>query len=212
MTTNIWQQQPFILGILLGLGAAIPIGPVNLEIIRRNLNYSKYHGVLFGLGACSADLFYFLLLSLGLLSIMTTPFVIKTTGLIGTVILAYFSLCCFRQRSFETTAITKSANSHHTQLLSGFIMTCFNPYTIFFWLGLSAQVVALQHNHSHSSLYAAGIGVMTGTVSWVLCLNIIIAAIKHKLSHRVNSALNYSGGILLLLFATLSFAHLFIKL
>ncbi len=212
MAASIWQQQPFIFGVFLGLGAAIPIGPINLEIIRRNLNYSKYHGMIFGLGACSADLFYFLLLSLGLLRIMTTPFVIKSIGLIGAVILAYFSLCCFSQRPTETAAITKSANSYHTQLLSGFMMTCFNPYTIFFWLALSTQVIALQHGHDDSSLYTAGAGVIFGTVSWVLCLNIIIATIKHKLSNRINRALNYSGGLLLLLFAVLSFAHVFIKL
>ncbi len=33
------QISHLLFGLLLGWGAAIPIGPMNLEIIRRNLRY-----------------------------------------------------------------------------------------------------------------------------------------------------------------------------
>jgi threonine/homoserine/homoserine lactone efflux protein len=38
-----------LFGILLGMGAAIPIGPINLEIIRRNLRFGTSFGIATGM-------------------------------------------------------------------------------------------------------------------------------------------------------------------
>lgn len=54
----------YFLGVLVGFGVAIPIGPMNLEIIRRNLNFGLSSGLSFGVGIISADLTYLLLLNL----------------------------------------------------------------------------------------------------------------------------------------------------
>ena len=66
----------FIFGLFLGWGAAIPIGAINLEIIRRNLRFSTASGLAFGLGACVADVTYLVLLSVGILQFLNYPFVL----------------------------------------------------------------------------------------------------------------------------------------
>src|SRR3954453_5510847 len=46
------------LGFFIGLIAAIPIGPVNLLVVRRTLAYDPLHGFMSGLGAVLADAVY----------------------------------------------------------------------------------------------------------------------------------------------------------
>src|SRR5688500_11761514 len=52
-------------GIVLGLGAAAPIGPVNVEIARRTLRDGFAAGFFTGLGAVTVDVLYATLASFG---------------------------------------------------------------------------------------------------------------------------------------------------
>ena len=88
-----------ILGLLLGWGAAIPIGPMNLEIIRRNLTYGTRYGVALGLGVCSADITYIALLSFGALVVLNHPLPLAIIGFIGSIILAWFGYNALRLKS-----------------------------------------------------------------------------------------------------------------
>lgn len=189
------------MGILLGLGAAVPIGPINLEIIRRNLSYGVVTGLVFGLGACCADLIYLVLLSYGWLSIFAKPEILAITGSIGALILLYFAY----------GALTaKVVHQHHLEIhfrptlhkdfFSGLMLTMSNPFTILFWASISSQVVSLTVNQTHATLYG-GLGVLIGTFGWVVALNTFIHFTKHRISDKVILILNKLGGILLLGFA-----------
>lgn len=50
--------QALGLGVVLGLAAAVPIGPVNVELARRTLSRGWRSGVALGLGAVSVDVVY----------------------------------------------------------------------------------------------------------------------------------------------------------
>ena len=85
-------------------------------------------------------------------------------------------------------------------------MTLLNPMTILFWSSISVQLAALSHRGTVSALYV-GIGVLVGTVSWILALNSAIHFTRHRLSDKVMHYLNIAGGILLLGFAAFGFWH-----
>jgi L-lysine exporter family protein LysE/ArgO len=189
-----------VIGILLGLGAAIPIGPINLEIIRRNLHGGTWAGLLFGLGACSADLIYLILLSLGALSLFTHPLILKIVAFVGAFVLVYFAYCAFTAKSPPKTQLTIGETMLIKQFLSGLLLTFSNPMTILFWASISTQVVTLSAKHPQAVIFA-GLGVVIGTFSWVLGLNTFIHMTKHKISDRVIGVLNKIGGLILLSFA-----------
>src|SRR5215510_7591743 len=54
----------FIRGILFGIGAAAPIGPVNVEIARRALRHGFFAAFALGCGAVTVDVTYAVLASL----------------------------------------------------------------------------------------------------------------------------------------------------
>lgn len=188
-----------LIGILLGLGAAIPIGPVNLEMIRRNLRYGTPYGVMLGLGACSADVTYLILLCAGALVLLQYPEVLRVIGFCGSLVLGWFAINAFRAKLSDTpdVAVMPSLVRYG---LEGYLITMINPYTILFWASISSQISLAALSDSNMVLLA-GIGVVIGTVSWVIFLNGLLHFTRHKLTQRVIRWLNYLGGMILLGFA-----------
>jgi L-lysine exporter family protein LysE/ArgO len=191
----------FFFGLLLGWGAAIPIGPINLEIIRRNLRMGTSYGIALGIGACTADVTYLLLLSLGALAILTHVAVMNVVNVVGSLILAWFGYSALRMQ-VSTSAEDKPKNNYPVwrHAVEGYFLTLINPGTILFWASVSAQVATISHQHVNSPLYA-GVGVALGTFSWILSLNGFLHVTRHRLSPRMTHYLNCAGGVILLGFA-----------
>lgn len=188
-------MHTLFIGILMGWGAAIPVGPVNLEVARRNLSQSTQIGIIFGLGACSADLIYLVLLCVGAVYLLQHPVILNTVGLIGSVILLWFAWMAFHARAKDSSSL-KTSNPI-AAYRDGLIMTFFNPYTILFWASISSQVTMLTGN-KQASLLMAGIGLIIGTVSWVLSLNLVLHVNRKRLPEKVDHYLNITGGFILL--------------
>ncbi len=205
------QLAHLVFGLMLGWGAAIPIGPMNLEIIRRNLKYGSLYGVALGIGACTADVTYIILLALGALTILHYAIVLKIVGILGSLVLAWFGYSALKlnsnkldQQPNRLTSPQNTALWLHTR--DGYILTLINPYTILFWSSVSSQIAVMSQN-SHLPLFYASVGVLIATLSWVISLNIVLNFTKHRLSSKTMQLFNYFGGVLLLLFAVLGLWH-----
>lgn len=198
-----------IFGLLLGYGAAIPIGPINLEIMRRNLHFGTAMGLALGFGACSADVTYLVLLSLGALKILAYPLVLKIIGVVGSVILAWFGYNALRLKS-SANDNNKPLTTHSfwRNYLEGYVLTLINPYTILFWSSISTTLALVTHANSQAIVYA-GIGVLLSTSSWIVGLNTLLHFTKHRFSPRVMRWLNIMGGVILIGFAIIGLWHAF---
>lgn len=158
-----------IFGLLLGWGAAIPIGPINLEIIRRNLHFGTLVGIAFGLGACTADLIYLVLLSLGILNILVHPLILKVIGLMSSIILIWFGVQALKLNSTKIAGIKGKNTKEHSvwrNFVEGCGLTLVNPYNILFWTSVSSTLILTTHHHivHYATLYE-GLGVLVGTWS-----------------------------------------------
>lgn len=204
------QLHLILIGLLLGWGAAVPFGPINLEIVRRNLRYGAKYGIALGIGADFVDLTYLILLSMGALAILTHPLILKIVGIIGSFILAWFGIAAIRMKTTANSTnkklekeVTYSSLRH---FFEGYALTVFNPYTILFWSSISAQIANIAYKGSSAATYTA-IGVMLGTISWVLALNIALHFTRHRISAKVMQWLNFAGGVILCGFAIVGFCH-----
>src|SRR4051794_37888984 len=86
--------RPIIAGIVLGLGAAIPIGPVNVEIARRALHQGFWTGVALGLGAVTVDVFYAIVSTLSFTKVLNQPTILLVMTAGGACLLAYLGVQC----------------------------------------------------------------------------------------------------------------------
>jgi len=189
----------FFYGMLMGLGAAVPFGPINLEITRRNLHDGTTAGISFGLGPCLADVTYLALFGFGALTLLQYPGILRVLGLVGSLVLAWYGIKALRTKSAGALPESKK-KTVLKQILAGYGMTLFNPYTVLFWSSITAQIALISGAEGHGLLKAA-LGVLAGSIGWVFSLNGLLHFTRHKLPQKIVRSLNWIGGILLLIFA-----------
>lgn len=188
-----------IVGLLVGWGVAIPMGPMNLEIIRRNLNYGLQAGLRFGLGICSADLTYLILLNLGALTIISHSRLMGVIGILGAMVLIWFAYKTFKMPAVSNPEVKPAAPSWHN-LRDGYLLTLLSPFTILFWTSMSSQIAVNAVASQHAMLGIA-IGVILGTNSWMIGFNLVLHRTRHYISAKTMAYFNLIGGMILLGFA-----------
>lgn len=195
----------FITGLLLGWGAAIPLGPINVEIIRRNLLFGTPSGVAMALGATMADTCYILLILGGILVFLNHPVVLEGIGFVGAFVLAWFAYKSFTAKVVDSHKTLQAWNFYHTWV-AGFLMTLLNPFTIIFWSSVSSLIANYATGQTGAVFYAS-LGVIVGTLSWSMSLNTVLHFTRHKISPRIMRRLNMIGGLILLGFAISGIIH-----
>src|SRR3954462_12438685 len=135
-------------GITLGLGAAAPIGPVNVEIARRAIRGGFRAGFLLGLGAVTVDVSYVILASLSVRLFLDYPRVMLGMGVAGGAFLILLGIECLRGASKEWAkekegnsaadtaaapgAVAEAQVRPRRNYLTGVMMTALNPMTLAF--------------------------------------------------------------------------------
>ena len=191
-------------GITVGLGAAVPIGPVNIEIMRRNLNQGLKAGISFALGACFGDLLYLITLLLGILHTFKHQRFFNTLSLLGSIVLFYFAYQCLSTRKTETTCPQPSSfptSSILTYFFQGLLMALLNPYTLLFWASIGSQIIHLSTSLLSSHAITAGTGVFLGTLLWAVSFNLVVAKLNVLMRPSTVHYLNAIGGVILFAFA-----------
>lgn len=161
-------------GIALGLGAAAPIGPVNVEIARRTFRQGFPAGFALGCGAVTVDVTYAILSSLSLRDLLTRPAVLWPVTVGGIAFLFYLSFLSLRGavRDWRADPLTKPAVAQPASgasgaYLTGLLMTLLNPMTIGFWfMAVPAALGAITANPTND-LPMICTGVFIGTIGWV---------------------------------------------
>jgi threonine/homoserine/homoserine lactone efflux protein len=186
-----------MMGLLMGFAVVLPVGPLNLEIIRRALRFGALEGIILGLGAIAADIIYLFLLSVGYLSLLNNAHLLHIIGIVGSFIIAYFGYRAIVDSSSSMNNEKVIPQSYFKQGLQGFLIAFFNPFVILFWLSLSSQIAALTNN-SLSLFALTAFGVVLSAIIWLVFLNTLIHFTKNKLNHRFIKTINWIGGLLLI--------------
>ena len=209
--TQDFMPTPFSLvarGVALGLGAAVPIGPVNVQIARRTLRGGFWQGFALGCGAVTADVTYAALTSLGLRRAFAVPAVEWTVRVGGVALLGYLGMLCLRGEREAWRGDLISAGepaagrgAHRSAYLTGLAMTLFNPMTLAFWfVAVPALVGSVAENVAHE-LPLVGAGVFIGTLAWVVCFSSALALAGRFRRNWWLAAADAAGGATLLVFA-----------
>ncbi|WP_445374365.1 LysE family translocator [Photorhabdus tasmaniensis] len=189
---------------LLGLGAAAPVGPINIEIMRRHLNISCLHAVIFGLGACFADIIYLLLLGAGVLQLFSNTIFMPIFGFLGALIVIWFGITSFlNKKNEENRNIIRKP--YHRQFFDGVLLTLLNPYNVIFWLSVSVQLNNI--TSGKYSLFIGASGTIIGVIFWVALINAVIFFSRKMLNHRVIKFINYISGVILIILGIYFFSY-----
>ena len=199
-------MDSFITGILLGLGVAIPIGPLNILIMNYSLS-SFGRGFALGMGAMSADILYFVLLSLGVLVVFDNTWIFKSIALFGAIFLLYMAWACYKNASKMLAKIsnTEREESLLACYLKGLGLNSINPFIVGFWLSLSSVVA------SSANWMIAALGVLLALFAWVLGLSIVTSLARRIISAKVARIFSYVSAVLMLFFTAFLIYNTFLK-
>ncbi len=196
-------MHEYLQGILLGLGVAIPIGPINILIMSHAINsYSR--ALMLGIGAMCADAIYLLLSSLGISRIIHIPIIFYAIAICGSLFLLYMAWELYRNAKHKISVKPITADKHLTILIKGLLINLLNPYVIMFWLSLSASIAGISDKFSLTL-----IGLICGIVLWITLFPLIVHINRKLISEKIAMYLAYISATLLVIIAIMMVYRIF---
>jgi threonine/homoserine/homoserine lactone efflux protein len=172
----------FISNFLLGVALTLPLGPVNLEVIRRGLRQGLWKALESATGALTAELIYFSLVYFGLARFATHPTISIGLGVMGVFLLLYFGYLNYKDYVYSALVGKEQEESgiYRSAYVSGFLITFVNPLNVFLWIGIIGGFFA-----QNASLFISS-GVLVGII-----LSLYSIAIMSKIASKL-----LKGGLL----------------
>lgn len=208
--------------MLLGLSVAAPIGPINVEIIRRGLTQSSRAAFAMGCGAVSADCIYFslALAGAGLVTAMSESGFLRVAGLgLGSAMLTWLGAGAIRKvRSIQDVpagvrpqpaeAGSEGAGpTFFSVYLLGLALTLSNPMTIALWLSIAAGFAASGSASGAPLLRLAGVA--AGALSWVFFVTGVTAWARRWITPLLMQWINLLSGAILVGYGVWFFVRIF---
>ena len=200
----------FVQGLGLGIGAAVPIGPVNVEIARQTLRRGRAAGVLLGCGAVTVDLAYAVLSSTGV-SLFASPRFLTIFSCASAVLMAVLGVFSLRSawrarapkavEQEDAPAPAKPPPQLLRQYATGVAMTGLNPYSIGFWFIALPGLLGGKAEHSGTDLPIICTGVVVAALAWVFGFVSVLGLLGRFDLRRWMIWTDTVGGVLLLGFA-----------
>lgn len=169
-------------GILIGVIASAPMGPVGVLCVQRTLNKGRWPGFATGIGAAISDVIYALLTGLGISFIqdfITQEDTFYALKIAGSAILLIFGIYCFRSKPKPVQLINKRNTSLFYNAHTAFWITFANPLIILLFIASMTQLSFVVSDHP----LEMGIGylsIFAGALLWWFGLTWLIDKIRGK--------------------------------
>lgn len=190
--------------IVLGLSIAAPIGPINIEIIRRGIYQGLWSSLLVGAGGMTSDLLFMFLMYQGFSEFLKLNWVQLTLLIFGALVLTYTGIQSFIHR---TEPIIDSPGSKGDSLSTGLIrsyltgvsIAAFNPLNILFWLGIYGSALSDSfHDNNIIRAFFISSAVFIGIGLWNLNLALTVHFSKILLKPEIMKVISLTASLVLL--------------
>ena len=173
-------------GLLVGIVASAPMGPVGVLCVQRTLNKGREYGIVTGLGAALSDMLYALVTGVGMsfiVEFIENPQTMYILQLVGSVMLFGFGYYTFSSRPQLRPASLKGKGSLTHNLFTSFLVTLSNPLIIFLFMALFARFTFVVPEHVGQQALGY-LSIFLGAMLWWYGLTYVVD--KVRLSFDVN--------------------------
>lgn len=190
-------------GMLIGIIASAPMGPVGVLCVQRTLNKGRWYGFITGCGATLSDIIYAGITGLGmgmvveLVSNDTNRFYLQIAG---SLMLLGFGI--FTYRTDPTRKMRKPGQKKGTLTHNGitaFFVTLSNPLIIFLFMALYAQFSFGLQPDKPIEMVAGFISIVGGALLWWWGLTWLVDKIRLKFDNNGIRIINRIIGTLVIL-------------
>lgn len=195
----------YLLGLLSGFLASIPLGPIGILCIQRTLNSGRNSGFVSGMGAAMADTI-FATLALFCLSFINA-FLEKYdfwVQVVGGMILIAFGVVTFRKKVPRTgrfqTHGRKNGKDYISNFISVLLLTLTNPAYFLVYTMIFAALGMGGAQYSIGADILLLLGVYTGTNLWWFTLTFSVDKLRKKFTYKGLVMLNRISGLAIMSF------------
>lgn len=169
-------------GIVIGVIASAPMGPVGILCIQRTLNKGRWYGFVTGIGAAGSDIIYALITGLGMSFVMDfinnehNKYLLQISG---SVMLFLFGVYCFMSNPMKNAH--KSSNNKGTlthNAVTAFFVTFSNPLIIFLFMAAFAQFAFVIPDHPFE-MFVGYLCIVLGALLWWFGLTWLIDKLRN---------------------------------
>lgn len=191
-----------IKGLIVGILASAPMGPVGILTIQRTLNKGRWYGLVTGLGAAASDIIYAAISLLGMSFVMDfieNPSNMFWFKVFGGMLLMMFGVYTYMSNPTENM---RPANTNRGSLwhngITGFLVTFSNPLIILLFIALMArfEFVVPEHHWEQGVGYLAIFG---GAMIWWFGLTYIINKVKSRFQVSTICQVNKIIGVIVII-------------
>ena len=186
-----------VLGVLVGLLAAVPLGPINVYVVSQTLKRDLFHGMMAGLTASLLDAVYCLIALIGVSTINATLVKYNVLLKIGAAVLLTaigIRLILHAEKNKEAPAGPRIVAKSPRPVITVILLYISNPTLYIFWLGVAGVVSAhnwIADTRSYEILFSLAVGL--GSQLWYFLLVRYVHKYHHLLKpqtfHRIFVAL-----------------------
>ena len=170
-------------GMMIGVIASAPMGPVGILCVQRTLNKGRWYGLATGLGAAASDIIYAGFAGFGMSFVM--DFITNDQNrfylqIVGSVMLLCFGL--YTYRSDPTKKMHQSGQQKGTlwyNTWTAFLVTFSNPLIVFLFLAMYAQFAFVLPDHPFEMLVGFA-SIVGGAMLWWWGLTWLVDKIRAK--------------------------------
>ena len=189
-------------GILLGISITAPVGPTNVEIIRRGIQAGWRAAAAFSFGSIVALILYLSFVTVGFAKVADVAWFNTTLAVFGVIVLAYLAYNSLRDFfAAVEIEIVDSEQDQQRHFLPGIILTIANPAVLLFWTGImGASFASAADSASSGSVSSFLHGLLTGAVLTYVALIALIYYARQLLQDKLFKYVSLAAGLLLAYF------------
>lgn len=186
-------------GVVIGIIASAPMGPVGVLTVQRTLNKGRWYGFVTGVGAAISDIIYALMSGLGMsfmMDFIEKPSTMLYLKVAGSILLFIFGLYTYKSKPHIHKPTGKTGSLMHNAA-TGFLITLSNPLIMLLFMALFARFEFVVPNHVWEQMlgYAA---IVAGALLWWLCLTSALKKVSSKVQTETIGLLNRLLGSLVM--------------
>lgn len=195
-------------GILIGIIASAPMGPVGVLCVQRTLNKGRWYGFITGIGAAVSDIIYAGITGFGMSFVMN--FINDQQNLfylqiVGSVLLMLFGI--YTYRTDPTRNIRRSGANKGTLVYNGvtaFLVTLSNPLIILLFLACYAQFAFVLPDHPFE-MVVGFMSIIAGALLWWFGLTWLVDKIRGKFDDNGIRLINQVIGAVVVICSVIMF-------
>lgn len=190
-------------GLLIGIIASAPMGPVGVLCLQRTINKGRWYGFVTGCGAALSDLFYALITGYGMSFVFdyvsNNIFYLQLFGSILLLVFGFYTFSSNPVKALRAPSGKKGSYLHN--FLTAFLVTLSNPLIILLFIGLFARFAFVEVGELVSNTVTGYISIVAGALLWWFLLTTGVSKVRSQFNLRGIWMLNRAIGVIVIIVA-----------